>query len=136
LRAPSPFRSDKEFEIVQQTIYAEARGEPLEGQKAVAWVIYNRAKKGVSYFGKTMQDVCLKPYQFECWFANVKPTWHPPKETQAYNKIGGWLKTVFNEKDCTVLQRCGVLQQSGQRRVPSLDQELRYSYQNWKSCFL
>jgi N-acetylmuramoyl-L-alanine amidase len=95
---PRPFRSDREFEIVQQTIYAEARGEPLDGQKAVAWVIYNRSQIG-GYFGSTMEEVCLKPQQFECWLPHIKAQWYPPRELGVYNTIGGWLKTVFQGKD-------------------------------------
>ena len=40
-----------------------------------------------------------KPYQFACWNPDIKPTWYPPKEIGVYNKIGGWLKTVFQGKD-------------------------------------
>jgi len=48
------------------TIYGEARGEPIDGQYAVAWVILNRARKG-GWWGSSIQDVVMKPYQFSCW---------------------------------------------------------------------
>lgn len=55
-------------DIFAKTIYAEARGEPLEGQKWVGWVIKNRAYAHRSYWGgSTIEGVCLKPGQFECW---------------------------------------------------------------------
>ena len=46
-----------------QTIFGEARGEPLEGQWAVAAVVLNRARRS----GKSMEFECRKPYQFSCW---------------------------------------------------------------------
>ncbi len=52
--------------ILAKTIWAEARGEPLEGQIAVANVILNRARQG-GWWGDTVPGVCLKPKQFSCW---------------------------------------------------------------------
>jgi spore germination cell wall hydrolase CwlJ-like protein len=45
------------------TLFGEARGEPTEGQAAVAWVIVNRARQR----RQTVQLVCLSPHQFSCW---------------------------------------------------------------------
>lgn len=45
------------------TVYGEARGEPIEGQIAVANVIKNRAYASQ----KTYKDICLAPRQFSCW---------------------------------------------------------------------
>lgn len=52
--------------IVADTLYMEARGEGEHGQRAVATVIYNRAKNT----GKTFEAVCLQPFQFSCWNAS------------------------------------------------------------------
>jgi N-acetylmuramoyl-L-alanine amidase len=58
--------------IMAQTLYGEARGEypkkegGLASLIAVGNVITNRARKG-GYFGKSITEVCLKPYQFSCW---------------------------------------------------------------------
>lgn len=49
--------------IIADTLYLEARGEGEHGQRAVATVIYNRAKNT----GKTFDAVCLQPFQFSCW---------------------------------------------------------------------
>lgn len=49
-----------------KTIWAEARGEPLEGQIAVANVILNRARQG-GWWGDDVVKVCRKPKQFSCW---------------------------------------------------------------------
>jgi len=52
-----------EMTIVAMTLFAECRGEPLEGKMAVASVIVNR-----HVWNKvSMRDVCLRPYQFSCW---------------------------------------------------------------------
>ena len=55
-------------DVFAATIYAEARGESIEGQEWVGHVIKNRARLNKSYWGGTsIKDVCLKPGQFECW---------------------------------------------------------------------
>lgn len=50
--------------VLSLTVWGEARGEPVEGQVAVAWVIKNRAAKRK----QTIQKVCLAPWQFSCWW--------------------------------------------------------------------
>ncbi|XP_045462252.1 spore cortex-lytic enzyme-like [Harmonia axyridis] len=55
-------------EIFAKTIYGEARGEPVEGQRWVAWVIKNRARANKSYWGgSVIGDVCRKRLQFSSW---------------------------------------------------------------------
>ena len=57
-----------ELEIAGKTVWAEARGEPFEGQVAVAWVILNRARDpGPDWWGDSIIAVCHKPFQFSCW---------------------------------------------------------------------
>lgn len=49
--------------ILALTIYREASGETLEGKRAVAWTVKNRAlQKG--WFGKDYVEVCTKKAQF------------------------------------------------------------------------
>ena len=61
-----------EIDILARTIYGEARGEyarvdgGLGGLIAVGNVVMNRLKTQ-SRFGKTLGEVCQKPYQFSCW---------------------------------------------------------------------
>lgn len=59
-----------------RTVYGEARGEPFEGQIAVAFVIRNRATWDEAlrplnpeheWWGKTVATVCHHPNQFSCW---------------------------------------------------------------------
>lgn len=49
--------------VMAQTIWGEARGEPVLGQRAVAAVIWNRAQHGQ----QSLTKVCKQPYQFSCW---------------------------------------------------------------------
>ncbi len=49
-----------------KTIWGEARGEGAVGMQAVANVIMNRVDRG-GWYGASIKDVVLKPYQFSCW---------------------------------------------------------------------
>ena len=60
-----------EMDVLARTLYGEARGEGLTGIEAVANVIMNRVQiareKGGYWWGNSVKDVCLKPFQFSCW---------------------------------------------------------------------
>ena len=56
----------KTLDIMAKTLYGEARGEGIAGQIAVAHVINNRYLKN-SWYGSSIQEVCLKDWQFSCW---------------------------------------------------------------------
>ncbi|MES2252810.1 MAG: cell wall hydrolase, partial [Pseudomonadota bacterium] len=64
-----------DIDILARTIYGEARGEygrvdgGLAALIAVGNVIVNRTQQQ-TWFGRTVRDVCLKPYQFSCWNRN------------------------------------------------------------------
>lgn len=64
----------REIDILARTIYGEARGESVRGKEAVACVILNRvnrAKQRSGYWwGNSVKQVCLKPWQFSCWNEN------------------------------------------------------------------
>lgn len=64
--------TEKDRDIFARTLWAEARGEDLIGQIAVAWTIRNRAfdGKAKSWWGEGYAGVCLKPWQFSCWNKN------------------------------------------------------------------
>lgn len=61
-----------DLDIMARTLYGEGRGDyaRLEGGLSsligIANVIMNRVNNQ-SWYGKTIRDVCLKPYQFSCW---------------------------------------------------------------------
>ena len=52
-----------DIKITGLTVFGEARGEPRNGQFAVAQVIRNRALANNIYPAVE----CLRPYQFSCW---------------------------------------------------------------------
>lgn len=56
------------YQIAARTMWAECRGEPREGQSAVAHVLLNRLRDG--RWGKTLATVCVAPLQFSCWNAS------------------------------------------------------------------
>jgi N-acetylmuramoyl-L-alanine amidase len=70
---------DSNFDILARTIYGEARGEynhvdgGISALIAVGNVVMNRLKAN-SWYGKSIQEVCRKPYQFSCW--NIKDPNH------------------------------------------------------------
>ena len=49
---------------VTRVVYAEARLEPYEGKKAVAWVIKNRYNHPRKMYGKTITEITQKKHQF------------------------------------------------------------------------
>jgi spore germination cell wall hydrolase CwlJ-like protein len=49
--------------LLAALIAGEARGEPVEGQHAVAWVVRNRVEIP-RWWGHTYREVMLKPWQF------------------------------------------------------------------------
>lgn len=53
------------FEVAARTLCQEVRGEPLDGQQAVAYVIKNRLAS--KRWGDSLATVCLWPYQFSGW---------------------------------------------------------------------
>ena len=61
----SPFDAFTDQELVTRVVWAEARGEPIEGMVAVANVIKNRTKNPDRY-SQGWRGVCLKPKQFSC----------------------------------------------------------------------
>jgi len=69
INIPGAFADDfdeNDVDIMARTIYGEARGESETGKIAVGWVIRNRVAAN-TWYGKTIEDVCLKPFQFSCW---------------------------------------------------------------------
>jgi len=57
--------------ILAKTIYGEARGENITGKEAIASVVLNRLEisrqKNGCWWGNSIQEICLKPWQFSCW---------------------------------------------------------------------
>lgn len=58
-------------DVAARTLWQEARGEPHEGQVAVACVLNNRLKTG--RWGKSLASVCLWRGQFSGWYVPSDP---------------------------------------------------------------
>ncbi len=62
-----------DIDILARTIFGEARGEyeHVEGGISaligVGNVVMNRVKAHKKQYGKSIQEVCQKPFQFSCW---------------------------------------------------------------------
>ena len=61
-----PLMKQLELTLLALLVWAEARGEPEDGKRAVAHVVLNRFRKQ-SWMGGTVRDVILKPWQFSCF---------------------------------------------------------------------
>ena len=88
-----------EVDVLTRTVYGEARGESVDGQAAVAWVIRNRAAAGRGYMGRTIKEVCLKPKQFSCWNSsdpNRKQLLTLDTNDQLYKSIRKVVEEVLN----------------------------------------
>ncbi|MBP3687014.1 MAG: cell wall hydrolase [Alphaproteobacteria bacterium] len=58
--------TNDQTDYLARTIWGEARGEGARGMQAVGNVIMNRVKAG-GWYGASIKDVVLKPYQFSAW---------------------------------------------------------------------
>jgi len=65
-----------DLDTAARTVWGEARGEGVEGMKAIAWVIRNRSEIDLwedskpDWWGETIDEVCKKVWQFSCWNEN------------------------------------------------------------------
>lgn len=59
------------MEVAARTLCQEVRGEPPEGQIAVAHVLRNRLNSG--RWGKSLASVCLWRGQFSGWYVPTDP---------------------------------------------------------------
>lgn len=79
----------EEMELLTKAVYSEARGEPFEGQVAVAAVILNRVKNSV--FPDTIEGVIFQPWQFTA--ISDGQFWLEPDQTAylaAQAALEGW----------------------------------------------
>lgn len=57
---------ERDVDVLARTLWGEARGEGFAGMVAVGHTIKNRAARP-GWWGRDIESVCLKPYQFSCW---------------------------------------------------------------------
>lgn len=89
------------IDIAARTLCQEARGEPLDGQRAVAWVMKNRLNSG--RWGKTLASVCLWRGQFSGWYVPTDPNFAYACGLQDTDKalvnMRALMNDVMNSKD-------------------------------------
>jgi spore germination cell wall hydrolase CwlJ-like protein len=56
--------TDRDLNLLAHLVYGEARGEPFEGQVAVAAVVLNRVQH--PDFPETIEKVIFEPWAFTC----------------------------------------------------------------------
>jgi hypothetical protein len=84
---------DAQFECLASAVYYESRGEPLEGQLAVAEVILNRVRSG--RFRATICDVVTQPSQFSFVRRGVIP--QAPRTSAAWHRAVAIAHIALNE---------------------------------------
>lgn len=77
----------KEMDLLARAVYSEARGEPFDGQVAVAAVIFNRVRH--AEFPNTIEGVIFEPWAFTA--VNDGQFWLTPNQT-AYRAVEEALK--------------------------------------------
>lgn len=91
----------QDIDILARTIFGEARGEykrpdgGIAALIAIANVVMNRLKQG-GWFGSSIVEVCLKPWQFSCWNKN-DPNLSLIKEVSVSNPIFKLCHTIAEE---------------------------------------
>lgn len=105
--------SDFDLDITALTVWAEARGETVEGQKAVIHVIKNRwqnpgwwsRQRGDGIEDDTLAAVCRDKFQFSCWLPSDPQSkrLHNPKtlERPDVQKIRKLVEQTLHEPDFT-----------------------------------
>ncbi|SFX01307.1 spore cortex-lytic enzyme [Thermoactinomyces sp. DSM 45891] len=81
--------SSNDVTLLARTVHGEARGEPYEGQVAVAAVVLNRLDS--TQFPNTISGVIFQPQAFTC--VADGQIWLEPNESAykaARDAIGGW----------------------------------------------
>lgn len=90
--------SEQDIDVLVRTTIGEAALEPDEGKVAVAWVIMNRARQNISWYGgNNVADVALHKatkvrgngrtvtvWQFEPWMTRKDYLWSIPKHSAIY----------------------------------------------------
>jgi N-acetylmuramoyl-L-alanine amidase len=87
------------LDVAARTLWQEVRGEPLEGQTAVAHVIKNRLLDG--RWGNNLATVCLWKAQFSGWYMPHDPNFsgacNLKDDDAALLKLQSLMQTVLGD---------------------------------------
>ena len=91
------------FDVAARTLWQEVRGEPREGQQAVAHVLWNRVRSG--RWGPNLATICLWRGQFSGWYVPSDPNFKAvcllPDNDDALLALGTILQFAEHETDPT-----------------------------------
>lgn len=57
-------------QVLARTAWGEARSLGELGMRLTLNTVQNRVKSGVTWWGRTPREVCLKRFQYSCWNTN------------------------------------------------------------------
>lgn len=81
-----------ELAIPAICVWREARGEPLEAQRGVWWVIQNRANDALNRWPKSKAGVVLEKFQFSSFNSNdPNASKIPGVADRAFSQIGAMM---------------------------------------------
>jgi spore germination cell wall hydrolase CwlJ-like protein len=127
VRATAETRLDSQMECLATAVYFESKGEPLDGQLAVAQVILNRVESG--RFGASICDVVKAPKQFSFVRGGSMPAptnmaqWETAKAIALIATSGSWPEIV---PDATHFHATRVSPGWKLRRVATVGQHVFY----------
>ena len=127
VRATGETRLDGEMECLATAVYFESKGEPLDGQLAVAQVILNRVEDG--RFGRDICAVVKAPKQFSFVRGGSMPAptnmaqWETAKAIALIATTGSWPEIV---PDATHFHATRVSPGWKLRRVATVGQHVFY----------
>jgi spore germination cell wall hydrolase CwlJ-like protein len=127
VRATAETRLDSQMECLATAVYFESKGEPLDGQLAVAQVILNRVESG--RFGGSICDVVKAPKQFSFVRGGSMPAptnmaqWETAKAIALIATSGSWPEIV---PDATHFHATRVSLGWKLRRVATVGQHVFY----------
>ena len=94
LTAPQQQGDFYDLFLMALCVWREARGEPMEAKRAVAWVIRNRADKPSWWGGPSIASVVLHPYQFSSFNRNDPNSSKLPKPDDP-----SWIASLMAAQD-------------------------------------
>ncbi len=95
-------RRSRDYQVLLDTVFGEAREEQEMVQRAVAWVMKNRADLNRAYLGgNTIAGVCQHPRQFECWTSPDQIQKNKYLHRESFCAIDAWLPNVYLTIDPT-----------------------------------
>lgn len=57
-------------QIIAMTLWGEARSEGFNGMQAVCNTMQNRLASGILWWGQTLREVAIHPWQYSCWLTD------------------------------------------------------------------